>query len=609
MSLTTFIASATRSLFKPLVVERPKALEWSSALASLTHAMSSVEHLVNRAERQPGGANYWEITRNSGNFRNPITRRIIEFAARPAVTDALHITRLAAFGVSCLPHTPTRVRGAIALYLSATAVILAPRHHFGGDGSDQLSALTTAMTGLARVSGSPRIADAALWGLSLQGSLAYLVSGWVKVAGPRWRNGTALLGVMRTRVYGHERFWRLLKDYPILGKILERTTLVIECAFPLVYFAQGRLTRSAILAAGSMHIAIMMSMALGRFLPAFSSLYPAIAYTTVPSKLLASPRSDRTPVVLGVLAGALATGLQFDRNRRSRQAHADLPGYSQLALPSGGAVMSRRSDPNGADATPAVILVHGLGSTSALWSTTAALLSDRGVSTLVYDREAERSAVQGRRGLDDAVDELCEIIRSQYPGREVILVGHSLGGLICYRAAQRSSEQVRAVVLLDSTHPRQLEQSPVQRDMTAAVKSNIAVTAGILSAGFGRFMIEPGWVQQTPEDLRPTLTARSRDARVWWSALWEWTAAEQEFDRQPELGAADFAILSITAGTTNRLDPTITELHRDYAAQSHSGRHLVLEGFHHNDIVFDAAASDALVSEIAALTAPQEASR
>ena len=63
---------------------------------------------------------------------------------------------------------------------------------------------------------------------------------------------------------------------------------------------------------------------------------------------------------------------------------------------------------------------------------------------------------------------------------------------------------------------------------------------------------------------------------------------------------------SLTAENTQRLDPVIADLHRDYAQQSSTGRHMVVEGFHHNDIVFSAGASATLVREIASMTGAQE---
>lgn len=606
MSISGSLRSVTAALFRPLVIERKQAVTLSSALATLTHAMSSFEHLMNRRERRPGGANDWSITNNSANFRNPITRRAIDLAARPAVTDAIHVSRLAACIVKVTPRVPTVVRGALDLYLSATSVLLAPRHHYGGDGSDQLASITTAMTGISRVSGDSRVTDAALWGLSLQGSLAYFVSGWVKLAGPRWRNGTALLGVMRTRVYGHERFWQLLNRFPWLGRTLERTTVGLEAAFPLVYFAQGRLTRVAILSAGSMHAGIVITMALGRFFPAFSSLYPAIAYTTVPKPLLSAKRHDAVPVAfasLGLLAGV---ALQIDKALRARAARRPLPGFSHSTLPSGAQVTIHREDPPGSENKPAVVMVHGLGSSAALWSTTASGLTAAGFSHLAYERERTSTATASDSGLSAEVAELTELIGVEYPDRPVILLGHSLGGLIAYRAAQQLAAQVHGVVLLDSSHPRQLRHSALQRDMTANVKSVLAITAASLSAGFGRLMSEPGWIRQVPAESREALATRSRDPRFWWRAHREWLDAEDDFRRNPEPGPADFPVLSITAENTQRLDPVIADLHRDYAQQSSTGRHMVVEGFHHNDIVFSAGASATLVREIASMTGAQE---
>lgn len=55
------------------------------------------------------------------------------------------------------------------------------------------------------------------------------------------------------------------------------------------------------------------------------------------------------------------------------------------------------------------------------------------------------------------VDELRALLRSKGLNPPYILVGHSLGGLYMQLYARRYPEEVSALILVDSTHPRQME--------------------------------------------------------------------------------------------------------------------------------------------------------
>lgn len=88
------------------------------------------------------------------------------------------------------------------LGIASSSHLLAPRQRHGGDGSDHAALLVTSLSALARVvRHDARSVDALLWGISLQGVLAYGISGWVKMAGTAWRQHRAIPGVMRTRAY------------------------------------------------------------------------------------------------------------------------------------------------------------------------------------------------------------------------------------------------------------------------------------------------------------------------------------------------------------------------------------------------------------------------
>lgn len=95
------------------------------------------------------------------------------------------------------------------------------------------------------------------------------------------------------------------------------------------------------------------------------------------------------------------------------------------------------------------VVVHGLGEHAARHGNVAGFLARRGFDVTAFDHRGHGRS-DGRRGAlrrdDDLVDDLDAVVEST--GREpVLLVGHSMGGLVALRYALEHPERVRALVL------------------------------------------------------------------------------------------------------------------------------------------------------------------
>lgn len=109
---------------------------------------------------------------------------------------------------------------------------------------------------------------------------------------------------------------------------------------------------------------------------------------------------------------------------------------------------------------PSVVLVHGLGSTRAHWLPTARLLARDHTVTLVDLPGHGVSAMPEPFSLDQAVAALDQSLAELGPG-PVVLVGHSLGGLVCAAEAIAHPRRVKALVLVETALRPQVE--PVDR--------------------------------------------------------------------------------------------------------------------------------------------------
>ncbi len=134
-----------------------------------------------------------------------------------------------------------------------------------------------------------------------------------------------------------------------------------------------------------------------------------------------------------------ATGVPGGLHFVELEAHRDLAGHDPR--PQG-----RRREAGG----PTVVFVHGSLDRSTSFMRTARRLDD--LAVVIYDRRGYSRSGQMRpiaTDLDTHVDDLLALIA----GREVVVVGHSLGGLVALSAAQREPDHVRAVGAYEAPLP------------------------------------------------------------------------------------------------------------------------------------------------------------
>jgi pimeloyl-ACP methyl ester carboxylesterase len=581
-----------RSFLAPEPISREHALRRMERLNAIGHAVASIEYLARPRDRRRGGFNHWDVSKRAFHARYPKLAPLMDVMARPRVTDALIVGRLVAAATLQAP-VGRRTRGAADATLALTSALMHPRQHYGTDGTDQVTFLVSTMGALARTSRRPALIDSALWYVALQATLSYTVSGWVKLVGPSWRSGVALTGVTRTRTYGDERTWRLLTRYPRTARVLGVSVLLMECLFPIVFLSRGRLAPAWLLGTTLFHVGNARIMGLGRFVWAFTSLHPAVLYVSDSRPREEAPRDDTLPrMSAAMVAIALAAGVAGQARRR--QAVLRGPGGEErLVTASGNDLALRRHGRADADG-PVVILEHALLSAGEFWAWTAQRLAEQH-TVVSYSRAGYSSSLYAPRDgyrLDTAVKDLLELARHVGADRGVILVGHSLGGWIATRAAQQAPELVRALVLVDSSHPAELRRSSRQGQGMQAVTHNLQLMAPSLALGLGALLERPSWVERVPQELQANALAQYRDGRLWSAGLREWRATVGEFDAFEEpLPPVACPVLSLTAGFTAAQDEIQLELHKEMAAMSPDGEHDVIAGVTHDQVVFDKTAA------------------
>lgn len=547
----------------------------SERLAATTTLAASLEYLTQRREMRKGGFNDWNIVKDIHAGAAPLTRRLLDKVSTEKATTALHAARAAVAAGMILPGN-SRWRGAGSLFLGASTALLYPRHRYGTDGSDQVSTLTQSAMAVARLSGSPQAQDAALWYVALQSNMSYLVSGWVKLLGPAWRDASALPGVMRTRTYGYEPAFKLAQRFPKQAKYLAHGVLALECLFPVAYLAGGRLSRPVISGAAGFHVANGFVMGLGRFVTSFVSMHPAVAYTATPkSHPAVAGRDDRMLRVAATGLAVVATAAGVQAAQRRMRVREGWPTSHRVTTGAGNdlqyEIMSR-----GDGDKPFLVFCAGLGTTSEQWawiSETIARQTGYGVITYAragYAGSDYRSTEPYR--LDESVEDLVDLVEAAVPeGRKVLLVGHSLGGELCRRAAVRLGERTHGVVYVDSAHPMELNRSDQQSKTAEMLPDSINMMIWSLRLGMGALVTRPDWVGDLPQNYRPRAFDQYADARAWAAARREWAAVEKDFrafDR--DLERIDAHALVISAQQTTDRDPDQLLMHHELG-KAHEG--------------------------------------
>ncbi|MFE6165690.1 alpha/beta fold hydrolase, partial [Streptomyces sp. NPDC056486] len=594
MQLTKKLAA---SLFSPIPMSRDRAIGISERLAALSSLSSSLEYISQRRNLEPGGLNDWDIMKKSPESAVPAIQKMTNAVSGRKTTMALHATRVACSLGMLLPGNG-KWRAAGNLFLGATTCVLQARHRYGSDGADQVTTQVQAVTGLARLSDSPQVKDALMWYLAIQANMSYATSGWAKLAGTQWRDGSALPGVLRTRTYGSERAYRLTQRYPRTSKVTQHAVLAMECLFPVIYLAGGRLTRPMLGAAGSFHVANAFVMGLGRFMTAFPAMHPMVAYTTAPRTLsVVADRDDRMVKAALVLLAAGVSGTAVLATQRRSRVVAGWPTSRTVTTRSGNVLTYDAGGQDHAD-RPVLVFNHGLASTTEHFAWMVERLAlDLGYASVTYARAGYGPSKRLRDAAyttQESVNDLEDLIRQALPvDRKVVLVGHSMGAEFNRRALTQLGDKVVGVVYLDPTHPAQLKRSPKQRKGTEVLTDSLEQMSLWTKLGFGALISSPDWVDDLPHAYRKKAFAHYADSRLWTAAAREWEVIREELETYTgTLEPVPVPGLVIAAQKTVDTDPEqllmFHDIVRSHEAADQYGQVTVVERGSHDTILTDA---------------------
>ena len=142
--------------------------------------------------------------------------------------------------------------------------------------------------------------------------------------------------------------------------------------------------------------------------------------------------------------------------------------------------------PEGGPARGVVLVVHGLGEHAGRYDALARVLNGWGFAVRSYDQYGHGESDGPRGGLPHAnrlLDDLADLVESarvRHPGRPLVVLGHSLGGLVAASFVARTLMAVDALVLSSPAFATRL--TPTQKLLMTVVPRiapNLAVSNGL----------------------------------------------------------------------------------------------------------------------------------
>jgi alpha-beta hydrolase superfamily lysophospholipase len=130
-----------------------------------------------------------------------------------------------------------------------------------------------------------------------------------------------------------------------------------------------------------------------------------------------------------------------------------MPDSREWTLDGHGGQLVARTWEEGASPSHVVLLAHGYGEHAGRYDHVAGALVANGAVVHAVDHvghgksEGERVLVSDFERIVDDLHQVDRRAREEHPGLPVVLIGHSMGGLIAARYAQRYADSLAAVVL------------------------------------------------------------------------------------------------------------------------------------------------------------------
>lgn len=244
--------------------------------------IASLELLARASALRETGMLSWSVARLRSKTLSVgwIADRLEPVFNPPGVYRLIWIRAAAALLLMTLPSGSIWSIGALII-AAVTSFMVMLRTSYGNDGADQMTLIVLISSVIARLIGTPRVIEYALWFIALQCCLSYLTSGIGKLAGRSWRDGTGIIGILNTKTYGVPSAARVLERHRWLAVLLSWTIILTELSFGLVLFVPDQWVILMLAGGLAFHFANAIVMGLNAFVWSFGAAYPALVFLAI----------------------------------------------------------------------------------------------------------------------------------------------------------------------------------------------------------------------------------------------------------------------------------------------------------------------------------------
>jgi hypothetical protein len=242
-------------------------------IAALAMIVTSLEYLAAQRVLTDGGIMSWPIgslqrSWLADGFLRVFLDKLLKY---PNVIALIVIRSALALAILCGFDNPILFYGVTLL-----SILFLMRSPYGHDGADQMLLIIFTALSLVALVDTHLTRTCLLWFLAFQGCLAYSVAGFAKLSARGWRDGSYLIAICGTSIYGNYKLARLFHKRPRLSVLVSRALICWECTFPIVLIAPPLVSYSLLAMGVVFHSINAYVMGLNIFFFAFLATYPAI---------------------------------------------------------------------------------------------------------------------------------------------------------------------------------------------------------------------------------------------------------------------------------------------------------------------------------------------
>ena len=220
----------------------------------------------------------WKVQRMGPRLKVQVKKLRLDFLCKyPNVLAVLIIRLISAIAIPLLIISNHSILLPLLL-VTAISLVMQVRNSQSNDGSDQLPVICFIALLLADIIGTDLGRSIALIFIAAQASLAYGISGFLKMQKKGWYNGEYVTAVLRTSSYGDKYVHKVALKQPLLAKALGLAVIYGDAVLAFSFTFPPFICSCILIFGIGLHIGIARIMGLNTFLWSYVATYPALFY-------------------------------------------------------------------------------------------------------------------------------------------------------------------------------------------------------------------------------------------------------------------------------------------------------------------------------------------